>query len=199
MTNGKVGMKSQTILISILICTTLSAQVLFTEVTAEAGINQEVSGEGATVFDFNNDGLDDIFVPNHNGNNLLYKNLGGMQFVEVGVAAGLADGGRSRLGLAADYDNDGDQDLFVGNFNQDVFSIKTMVTRPLRTSRLRPVSATTTMSGAAPGATLTAMDFWICISPTSAIRISSASTMAMALLAMRPAISMLPVPPDSAW
>ncbi len=108
----------KTIYILLLLSATLSAQVLFTEITADAGITQEVSGEGATVIDFNNDGLDDIFVPNHNGNNLLYKNLGGMQFVEVGVSAGIAEGGRSRLGLAADYDNDGDQDLFVGNFNE---------------------------------------------------------------------------------
>ena len=51
------------------------------------------------------------------GRNVLLRNEGAWQFTDVTDAAGLAEGG-NRYALAAsfeDYDNDGDQDLYVAN------------------------------------------------------------------------------------
>ena len=74
-------------------------------------------GGGAVVFDFNGDGHQDIFVANSYGLNALYRNIGDGAFVDVASAVGVADpAGRGNGGCAADYDNDGHQDLFVTNF-----------------------------------------------------------------------------------
>ena len=74
-------------------------------------------GGGALVIDFNGDGLHDLYVVNSVGPNALYRNNGDSTFTDVAVAAGVGDAtGRGNGGCAADYDNDGDQDLFVTNF-----------------------------------------------------------------------------------
>ena len=75
--------------------------------------------------DFNNDGLDDIFVAKGNveqmpvaamkdPNNLLLQNAEG-GFVEVGSQAGIASFDRSRGGALVDLDLDGQLDLVVVN------------------------------------------------------------------------------------
>lgn len=98
---------------------------LFADVTDAAGIrftNQEMPGRmmpigaGVVVFDFDGDGLDDIYFSNTNGPNHLYRNQGGT-FTEMGASAGVDDpNGEGNGGCAGDYDNDGDPDLFVTNF-----------------------------------------------------------------------------------
>lgn len=99
---------------------------IFTDVTAQAGIDfvhqvldDEVFplGPGALVLDFDGNGLDDIYVPNSDGPNALYRNNGDGTFTEMASAAGVADPlGRGSGGCAADYDNDGDQDLYVSGY-----------------------------------------------------------------------------------
>ena len=74
-------------------------------------------GGGAVVIDFDGDGFHDIYAVNSVGPNVLYRNNGDSTFTETAAAAGVDDPeGRGNGGCAADYDNDGDQDLFVTNY-----------------------------------------------------------------------------------
>ncbi len=86
-------------------------------------------GAGVVVFDYNGDGLQDIYVtstpdlaglaPDTEGENALFRNNGDGTFTDVAVAAGVADAdAKGNGGCAADYDNDGDQDLFVANWGK---------------------------------------------------------------------------------
>ncbi len=77
-------------------------------------INLYDHGCGAVVGDFNGDGHDDLYLLNQLGPNALYKNDGQGKFVDVTSSAGVALEDRICVaGTFADYDNDGDQDLFV--------------------------------------------------------------------------------------
>ncbi len=87
----------------------------------------ESLGSGAAFFDYNNDGLSDIYLVNagpHNKPNGVIKDRLFLQqkdgtFTDVTEKAGLGDPGYG-LGVAAgDIDNDGDLDLYVTNFGHD--------------------------------------------------------------------------------
>ena len=84
---------------------------------------------GVAAFDYDNDGLTDIFFTNGAAipsleksdaryHNRLFRNLGGMKFADVTEKAGLAGSGYSLAAAAADYDNDGFVDLFVAGVNR---------------------------------------------------------------------------------
>jgi hypothetical protein len=79
---------------------------------------------GLAAFDYDGDGLVDLFFPNGNASpvaqkadpsfhNRLYRNLGGLRFADVTDTAGLSGRGFAMGAAVADYDNDGDADLFV--------------------------------------------------------------------------------------
>ena len=83
---------------------------------------------GVAVFDYNNDGLLDIFftngaeIPslektNSSFYNKLFRNNGDGTFTDVTEKAGLAGIGYSMGVAAGDYDNDGFVDLYVTGFN----------------------------------------------------------------------------------
>ncbi len=101
----------------------------FTEVSKESGIADSPGKSfGAVATDLNNDGRMDLFVANDTMPNFLFINKGGGKFEETGLAAGVAfsAAGKARSGMgvdAADYDNDGWQDLFVANIEQEFFSL----------------------------------------------------------------------------
>lgn len=130
----------------------LSAQpqkVMFTDVAQKAGITFkytigdysykniiESSGSGITVFDYNNDGLMDIYLMNgkylegisdkagkefSKSRNELYKNNGDGTFTEVAEKAGVAGNQWGMAASAIDLDNDGFQDLYVLNYGPNVF------------------------------------------------------------------------------
>jgi hypothetical protein len=90
----------------------------------------ETTGNGVIIFDYDNDGLMDIFLPNattldgegrgKNSTSHLYHNLGNLRFEDVTEKAGLGKIGWAQGGCAADYDNDGHTDLFVTYYGYSV-------------------------------------------------------------------------------
>lgn len=113
----------------------------FVDVAAAAGLGvANVSGKdqryivegmmgGGAFFDYDNDGDVDLFVgngssfepfaPGGHPSNTLYRNEGDGTFSDVTQEAGLIDSSWSMGVAAADYDNDGDTDLFVSNYGPD--------------------------------------------------------------------------------
>lgn len=118
----------------------------FTDQTQQAGIHfkhfngaseqkylPETMGAGGLFFDYDNDGHLDIYLvnsgdlsgtpqphrhPDHT--NVLYHNQGDGTFVDTTAAAGLQQNQGYGMGcLAADYDNDGDTDLYLTNFGKN--------------------------------------------------------------------------------
>jgi hypothetical protein len=124
-----------------------NVRVQFTEVSRQAGIDSfrhvaggpnkefivESKGGGVAVFDYDGDGWMDIFlvsgatfedlqrspseIPRRNR---LFRNNHDASFTDVTSAAGLVDAGWGMGASAADYDNDGDTDLYVTYFGQNV-------------------------------------------------------------------------------
>ncbi|RLD19254.1 MAG: hypothetical protein DRI69_08740, partial [Bacteroidetes bacterium] len=93
----------------------------FTDMSEACGFNVTGSNHGVAVGDFNNDGLEDIYVSRRQASNLLYINRGNFEFDEVGEAYGVNYSGNTNASLWFDFDNDGDIDLFIGNnFEQNV-------------------------------------------------------------------------------
>jgi len=90
----------------------------------------EVMSGGVAIFDYDNDGLPDVYMvngstldavrgkakPPQNAKSRLFHNLGKAKFEDVTDRAGVANFGQWGMGAcAADYDNDGFTDLFVTN------------------------------------------------------------------------------------
>jgi hypothetical protein len=78
-------------------------------------INLYDHGSGLAVADYDGDGDDDVLFLNQLGPNALYRNRGDGTFDHVTEQAGpLALDDRIKVGAAfGDYDNDGDQDLYI--------------------------------------------------------------------------------------
>ena len=89
----------------------------FTDVTAGSGLDVSFYGMGVAIGDYDNDGLDDVFITAVGGNHL-FHNDGSGKFHEVTQAAGVGGATNDWGSCAAfiDYDNDGKLDLFVGDY-----------------------------------------------------------------------------------
>lgn len=87
----------------------------------------ETTAGGVAIFDYNGDGLADVYLVNGSTvaaldgkekppRSALYRNLGNWKFEDVTDKAGVANE-RWGCGVAVgDYDNDGHPDMYVGNF-----------------------------------------------------------------------------------
>lgn len=90
----------------------------------------ETTGNGAAIFDYDDDGWPDIFLPNGStvegfaGGSAptghLYHNNHDGTFTDVTVKAGLARPGWEQGACVGDYDNDGNLDLFVTYWGESV-------------------------------------------------------------------------------
>lgn len=97
----------------------------------------ESNEAGCAFFDYDGDGDLDIYFVNgayiegfshirgrkNKGKlvNALYRNNGGNSFTDVTAEAGVGHKGMGMAVTTADYDNDGDQDIFVSNWGPNVF------------------------------------------------------------------------------
>jgi FG-GAP-like repeat len=96
----------------------------FEDVTVATGLPDSAPGVNVGIFaDFDNDGYKDLFLGCYTGRSRLFHNVadpqapGGRRFVDVTDGLGLPNKGDSDfivVAAAADYDNDGDLDLYVG-------------------------------------------------------------------------------------
>ncbi len=98
--------------------------------TASKHLPETMAG-GVAVFDYDGDGLPDIFFANGAAmpslakdapryNNRLFRNLGKWRFRDVTAESGLAGVGYSMAAIAGDFDNDGHVDLFVAGVRRNV-------------------------------------------------------------------------------
>lgn len=87
----------------------------FSDVTATAGVGGgEAWGSGASLVDIDNDGDLDIYVCNYDAPNQLFINAGnGERFTESAKKHGLDVIDASLMPAFADFDNDGDLDMFL--------------------------------------------------------------------------------------
>lgn len=120
----------------------------FTDISAAAGVDYAGHSSGAVFFDYDRDGLLDLFVtnvgtytrdeigeggfyraladafsghlmPERFERSLLYRNLGGNRFEEVAERLGLIDEGFSGDATAVDFDRNGYPELYVLNMQGD--------------------------------------------------------------------------------
>ncbi len=78
-------------------------------------------GRACACGDVNDDGLPEFYIANARRPNFFYKNLGDWNFEEITEGHLVTDIGYSYGVSWADYDGDGDLDLFVANFDKENF------------------------------------------------------------------------------
>ncbi len=123
--------------------TAAAGEIRFQDVTDQTGIAflhtdgssgqryiAETVSTGLATFDYDGDGLVDIYFPNgaplpplaadQKPRHALYRNLGQWRFAEVTQQAGVLCAGYGLGAVAADYDHDGTADLYVSNFGPKV-------------------------------------------------------------------------------
>ena len=114
------GNKTYLFLFFILCPPSLQAQLSFTEVTADVGIDHHYLGTvemggGAAFFDMDNDGDEDLWIAGGLNRDVLYENNGLGYFEEIGDDAGLdiTDQIVTTGVITGDLDNDGFKDVLL--------------------------------------------------------------------------------------
>jgi len=121
----------------------MSGGVVFNDVTKETDITfihadgsggkfyiMETVSAGLALFDYDKDGDIDIYFINGAAlkgttyeeppTNALYRNEGNLKFVDVTKASGVGDTGFGLGVCVGDYDNDGDQDIYLNNHGLNI-------------------------------------------------------------------------------
>jgi len=113
----------------------ISSMAGLTEATVYGGIEQkkyiiETNGCGVAFFDYDNDGWIDVlllsgtrlegFPPGKEPTNKLYSNNRNGTFSDVTAKAGLRHAGWASSVSVGDYDNDGNEDLFITYWGQNI-------------------------------------------------------------------------------
>ena len=120
-----------------------ASDIQFVDVTEQAGIHFKhaggidlrvlpaLVGSGAAWCDYDNDGRLDLYIVNGSlvrpaadailPKNTLYRNNGDGTFTDVTDTARVGDTGWGMGSAFADYDNDGDADLYVTNYKANLF------------------------------------------------------------------------------
>ena len=97
----------------------------FTDITVSSGTGVYKTCWGSDFLDFDNDGRLDLYVcamlPGTNPGdppvpNKLYRNTGNLLFEDVSAGSGADNAGYSYGSCQGDYDNDGDLDIYVTNW-----------------------------------------------------------------------------------
>ncbi len=109
------------------ISTIVYGQQKFTDITEEAGIQHQFEvyegtfGGGATVFDLNNDGFEDLFITSGTAKDVLYLNNGDGTFKNIYDDSGLttSDDFVTQGAVSADVNRDGFRDLFITTINKN--------------------------------------------------------------------------------
>lgn len=98
----------------------------FEEIAEKIGVadKDKYFGLGVTFADYNNDGWIDLYVADDSSPNYLYKNNQDGTFSDVSFQTGTSYSGageeQGSMGVSvADYDNDGNLDIFVTNFESE--------------------------------------------------------------------------------
>src|SRR5205085_7858919 len=94
----------------------------FSDISHSAGIDLPGKSLGAAVWDYDHDGLPDIFVANDGMPAFLFHNLGRSRFRDIGVQSGIAydELGNPHSGMGidvADLYNRGTSSLVITNFS----------------------------------------------------------------------------------
>jgi len=92
-----------------------SSQSGFVEYTDSLGITGAPGSNGAAVSDYDKDGDLDFYIAAKSGPNQFYQNQGDSVFVDVAPILGMNSFAFSKASIWADLDNDGWDDLYVGN------------------------------------------------------------------------------------
>jgi hypothetical protein len=116
----------------------------FKEIALDAGLKINEYVKGAVWIDYDNDGLQDLYISTYLGENKLFKNLGVLnknskipKFKNVTKEAGVKEPFYSFPVATLDFNNDGFQDLLVADFT---LSIKEFVTPYIngKTQKIHP-------------------------------------------------------------
>lgn len=133
----------------------------FQDVTFAAGVEDAGDGRTATFIDIDSDGLVDLFTSNHVHKNRLYRNNGNGTFTDIASSIGI-DVPEDAFGTGfADYDGDGDTDLFLAtHWTSDLLRCSGVENHHVQISLIGTVSNINAF-GAVVKCTCTSLETWM--------------------------------------